>query len=173
MTSPIINFVDRQARTVVDKHAWLKGAATPPALFLRLSNIAMCTADDIWREDGEGALRRIPLSEMSQRGKDALKSHKSEERVLMGGGDEGTVVSRREETAVHDPLKAAQMIISLWGPEALEFARDESPDDKDRVRSRTLRIAMQPNERRFTLEDRQKDFQTKTEADYRKDLGLD
>jgi hypothetical protein len=164
---------ERHTRVQADKAAWLKGAATPPALLVKLFNIAMCSQDDVWEEGPYGGLVRIPHSRMSQRGKDAIRSHESTERVVGAGTDQEDVLERKEKTGLHCPLKAAQMIITLYGQEAFDFMkRDAGEDEADNVNTKHMSIQMHAKEKRFTLDDKQSDFHEKSNDDWAADLGL-
>jgi hypothetical protein len=159
------------ARAARERAAWLQGAATPPALFLKLSNIAMANVLDVMEPaPGDGAMIVRPMSQITARGIDALKVIEITDKVLRSS-DEEIVLERKYKIAFHDPQAAIKAIVEHYGEAALEFARGgDAGGDGRPVVARGIRINMAPQERAFTTTDRQSDFQEKSAADWEREL---
>jgi hypothetical protein len=162
----------REARAKEERLAWLKGAATPPALFLKLSNIAMANILDVMEPAADdGAMVMRPMSQITERGIDALKVVERTDKVLKHGDGDEQILERKYKITFHDPQAAIRAIVEHYGEAALEFARGgDAGDAEGTVAARGIRVNLAARERTFTTADRQSDFQEKSAAEWEREL---
>ena len=157
--------VERHTRVQADKAAWLKGAATPPALFLILDHIARATIFDFMDVDVDGHYTPKPGYEVTPEAQHALKMMEITTKLLEERDDGSRIVEQKVKFALHDARQAIKDIVEHFGYEALEFAKQSPIEEGASTKTRGIYIGMQPNERRFTLQDKQKDFHPETDED--------
>ncbi len=148
-----------------DKAAWLKGAATPPALFLILDHQARGNVFDYLYVDTDGHYIPKPGYEVTPEAQHALKAIEVTTKLLEERDDGSRVLEQKLKVTLYDARQAIKDIVEHFGYEALEFAKQSPVEEGASTKTRGIYIGMQPNERRFTLQDKQKDFHPETDED--------
>jgi hypothetical protein len=160
---------ERQERAGAEDRAWLKGAATPSALALKLNNMVHTTLSDFLEPNAaDDAMVMRPMSMIEPKAFDALKAVEITERVLQGEEGDRRIIERKYKITLHEPMKAAQMLRELFGMDAMEIFKAEAEASQGAKKSNGLELIMTPREFERSLEYVAPQY--RTEADWEKEL---